>query len=81
MKFSVQVGYFRTNADLNELRDLNPLYREDLSNGNTRYMTGLFALESRAVSARNRVQANGREDAFVVAMSVRNSLVHRDNTT
>ena len=65
--YSVQVGAFRGVPDPVALASLGTLTREDAgSDGWLRLFSGRFESEAEAVSHRNELQSNGRQDAFIV---------------
>lgn len=65
--FTIQVGVYTNNVSSGQLYDLNPIFREHLTNGNYRYTAGVYNDIEKARADRIRVNAIGIKDAFVTA--------------
>ena len=65
--FTIQIGVYTNNVSNTELRNLKPIYREQLTNGNYRYTAGIYSDLDLVKTDRRKVNALGIADAFVSA--------------
>ena len=65
--FTIQIGVYTNNVSNAQLRNLKPIYREQLSDGNYRYTAGIYSDLELVKADRRKVNALGISDAFVSA--------------
>jgi WD40 repeat protein len=65
--FTIQIGIYSNNVSNTLLRNLKPIYREKLDNGNYRYTAGIYSNLDLVKTDRRKVNAIGIGDAFVSA--------------
>jgi len=65
--FTIQIGVYTNNVSNALLRNLKPIYREKLDNGNYRYTAGIYSNLDLVKTDRRKVNALGIGDAFVSA--------------
>ncbi len=65
--FTIQVGVYTNNVSNAQLRNLKPIFREQLTNGNYRYTAGIYSDLELVKTDRRKVNALGIGDAFVSA--------------
>ncbi|HKC69111.1 MAG TPA: hypothetical protein VKG26_12825, partial [Bacteroidia bacterium] len=67
MLFTIQIGVYTNNVSNGQLRNLKPIFREQLTNGNYRYTAGIYSDLELVKTDRRKVNALGINDAFVSA--------------
>ncbi|MHB8258851.1 MAG: hypothetical protein ACYDEC_01140 [Bacteroidia bacterium] len=65
--FTIQIGIFTNNVINKQLRNLRPIYREQLPNGNYRFTAGIYNSLDLVKIDRRKVNTFGIGDAFVSA--------------
>lgn len=65
--FTIQIGVYTNNVSNGQLRNLKPIFREQLTNGNYRYTAGIYSDLELVKTDRRKVNALGITDAFVSA--------------
>jgi len=65
--FTIQIGVYTNNVNNTQLRNLKPIFREQLTNGNYRYTAGIYSDLELVKTDRRKVNAIGISDAFVSA--------------
>jgi len=65
--FTIQIGVYTNNVSNAQLRNLKPIFREQLTNGNYRYTAGIYSDLELVKTDRRKVNALGINDAFVSA--------------
>lgn len=65
--YTVQVGVYSQPVSAAKLFNIQPLYAENIANGNIRYNTGIYNNLPKAVEAKNIVVNAGVKDAYVTA--------------
>jgi hypothetical protein len=65
--FTIQIGVYTNNVSNTQLRNLKPIFREQLTNGNYRYTAGIYSDLELVKTDRRKVNALGINDAFVSA--------------
>ncbi len=65
--YTIQIGVYTNNVSNSQLRNLKPIYREKLDNGNYRYTAGIYSNLDLVKTDRRKVNAIGIPDAFVSA--------------
>jgi hypothetical protein len=65
--FTIQIGFYSNNVSNAQLRNLKPIFREQLTNGSYRYTAGIYSDLELVKTDRRKVNAIGINDAFVSA--------------
>lgn len=65
--YTIQIGVYSNNVSNTLLRNLKPIYREKLDNGNYRYTAGIYSNLDLVKTDRHKVNTLGIADAFVSA--------------
>jgi epidermal growth factor receptor substrate 15 len=64
--YTVQIGVYSKPRTDQQFINMKPLYYEQMSNGNYRYMSGVYNKKEDAVTAKDAISQKGIKDAFVV---------------
>ena len=65
--YTIQIGVYTNNVSNGLLKNLKPIYREKMDNGNYRYTAGIYSNLDLVKTDRRKVNAIGIPDAFVSA--------------
>jgi cell division protein FtsN len=66
MFYTVQIGVFGKARTAKQLMNLNPVFYDIMSNGNYRYLSGVYDKKEDAIAAKNAIAEKGIKDAFIV---------------
>ena len=78
--YTVQIGVYRKIVEPKDLNNISPIAIFKTASGFYRYNSGVFDNINEAITAKNKIVANGVQDAFVTAYENKNR-VNPDNLT